>query len=520
MVPDDKQSLDEWRLQARKSVRTFYQALERLLKRHQPIAYASAAARRLLAAGDDIEKLRRAPPHRILHSIEANCAYARGQNHDPVGPYRLNKVLNVYHSFADPLQLRVVGESVQHLMLIMNRQQLELQYKHSGYDLARAQRLFISDTPMPRCAQEFLSEHGLTMEEWCQLSFLYSAVAQEAQGRCFPRAQLWRELPIRFKGSEECSEAFIRMSSQTPDQIRTTYRELRSKVALEYHTLIRSVFLSKPIIDFGEAGLLAPLPQLLLRNSWAGIYQAVREMAPFGKEFGDSFQAYVEQLLDCDEQKQRVLASKDLERHTSRRSCDFLVERPDEMILIETKAATFSHDFLTEKAILDDNSTIKVAEGMEQIYGTAYDIGEGALAPLSIRSDKPLLGIVVTFGDLFIPNSKWYFEKFILEKAKDKLSAPIYPNEALDRPIVLSIQALERFVEYLNTSGTRALDLRKEKDQQEFALVGDWDVYLKNKLNSCTEPIKHLPIMRREFDDFFQQMGLQGWDDRDRQEDN
>ena len=107
-----------------------------------------------------------------------------------------------------------------------------------------------------------------------------------------------------------------------------------------------------------------------------------------------------------------------------------------------------------------------------------------------------------------------------MAKAKNKLLPPIYPNEALDYPIVLSAQALERFVEYVNTTKTSALKLRKEKDEQEFALVGDWDIYLQKKLSRCTEEIRYLPMMKSEFDDFFQQMGLEGWHNHDHWEAN
>ena len=56
----------------------FYNSLESLLKRHNPVEYILAMGRRFHECSQDDRKWRQTPPFRVVHSIEACCAYARG----------------------------------------------------------------------------------------------------------------------------------------------------------------------------------------------------------------------------------------------------------------------------------------------------------------------------------------------------------------------------------------------------------------------------------------------------------
>jgi hypothetical protein len=62
----------------------FYDQLQQLLKRFQPIDYAPFVANRIKRCSAEPQLWAQTAPHHLLHSIEANCAYPRGQNHDPV----------------------------------------------------------------------------------------------------------------------------------------------------------------------------------------------------------------------------------------------------------------------------------------------------------------------------------------------------------------------------------------------------------------------------------------------------
>ena len=72
-----------------------YDALERRLKRHRPRDYITWMSRQLAESWSDPRKFVQIPPHRIMHSIEANCAYWKEGYADPVNWNAVAKVMNM-----------------------------------------------------------------------------------------------------------------------------------------------------------------------------------------------------------------------------------------------------------------------------------------------------------------------------------------------------------------------------------------------------------------------------------------
>ncbi len=87
-------------------------------------------------------------------------------------------------------------------------------------------------------------------------------------------------------------------------------------------------------------------------------------------------------------------------------------------MLLETKAVSFVKTSLTDKSILEDTSTRQIAKGVQQLYATAHDIRTGKLDYLKFDKSKPLLGIVVTLGEIPLVNLDWYFDTSIMALAK------------------------------------------------------------------------------------------------------
>ena len=72
-----------------------YDALERRLKRHAPRDYIAWMSKRLAESWLDEKKLIQTPPHRIIHSIEANCAYWKEGYREPVTWRAIVKIMNI-----------------------------------------------------------------------------------------------------------------------------------------------------------------------------------------------------------------------------------------------------------------------------------------------------------------------------------------------------------------------------------------------------------------------------------------
>lgn len=493
---------------AKMQMQRFYDRLESLLKRHQPVDYAPFAASILKEAIATPNRLGIViPPHRVLHSIEANCRYARGQNHDPVDLPRFVQVLNVYSEHEDPLHSGLASQSIDHLFLALHREQIELQHIHARGDLARDLRLFVADDPLPQLATQYTSETGLTIEEWFKLAFVTWAAAHRDPRGCFTKETV---LSAEVLGiAPQQAEAYFTAASRTPAAIGKRFTELRESLKPQCHSLIRSVFLEAPIIDFGGGNMLAPQPSLVLRHSGHGLYRLLRDLPHFDSEFGDSFERYVGQVLRSTTGHLRCLDKRQLEKVSPGKSCDFLVELPDAVLLAEAKAVTFTANLLTENAIVRDNSTAKVAKAIEQIYTTAHELRQGALTTVSVPPTKPILGVVVTYGDLPLANSLWYFNNFFLKRAESKLKPPIYPSTAMERlPIVMPIHVLELFVVALNHLGLSVSGLCEEKESQPYLKVGDWNTFLAAKLRESQKADLQLALAREQLVRFLESLGF------------
>jgi hypothetical protein len=503
-------------VQSAMAMRRFYEELDRFLKRHRPDDYAPFAAERLwqtMAEMDegDPRKFSQTPPHRILHSIEANCAYWRRQNHDPVDLACLGRAMKVYHDHLDPLQMGILEDcekgkaDIQNFFLVMWREQMELQYRHSLEDVARVWQLFVAGDPIPTVSEWFAHTYGLSIAEWMQLCFVCQAAAKKSRGGYFPRSTVAAFRP--FEGKSGAVDAFFQHSSLKPEEVSRRFRENRQRVAPQFHSLIRSVFLEYPLLDFGQQRLLAPHPQLLLRHSGEGLYRLAASSPAFGKEFGKSFQRYVGMVLGHHCGQQALYSDQRLQEICRGRHCDFLLALADEIWLVECKATTLTAQILMENAVLNNGSTEKVADGMVQLYCTASDIHNGVFKELALGEGKPLWGIVVTFGELPLANSDWYYNLFV-RRAGNDLAPPIYPSNALPQnPIVLSVHVLEQLVAYINAAGTSLRDLYNDKRQQRYVDVGDWDTYLRKKARELNTKVKPLPFVVKQSKQLLRSMG-------------
>ena len=103
-------------------------------------------------------------------------------------------------------------------------------------------------------------------------------------------------------------------------------------------------------------------------------------------------------------------------------------------------------------------------------------------------------------------NSEWYFNNFIIAKADDKLTSPIFPSIAMKcEPISMSVDSFENLITILNNSKTNIMDLYKQKEGKGYGAVGDWNTYLRSQLKAGYEL---LSIIRANEEQFFESMGV------------
>lgn len=95
----------------------FYDALEKAVKRYPPESCIRYMAARLREAWDEIGKFRQTPPHRVLHSIEANCAFHKQGYDEKMDWSAVAKIMNTYYDYVDPLQTATIREALPRFFL-------------------------------------------------------------------------------------------------------------------------------------------------------------------------------------------------------------------------------------------------------------------------------------------------------------------------------------------------------------------------------------------------------------------
>jgi len=472
----------------------FYDALEKAVKRHRPEAYIPWAAARMRAARDDIKKFAQTPPYRILHSAEANCAFHKEGYSEPVVWQAIAKIMNVYQDYPDLLQTATIPEKLERFFLIMDREQTEFQHRASWEYMGRIWQLFVNNPQSRTMSDALLKSFGLSCKEWIQVCFLAWAAAQQTEECAFTKSAILRyeRLPM----SEQAVDAFFRQSTCTPRDIGVRFREIRKKVPYKFHSLIRSTFFEYPIVRFADGRMVSPCNDILFRHSGQGLYRMAKELKEFNTGFGGSFEAYVRTILECISQRLTILGERELKQATNGKICDFLLELPDVLLLVECKACTFTANLLTDVAIANDNSTGKVAKAIQQLCATACALDSGLARSLNVDATKEVIGVVVTFGDVALANSEWYFTRFFLGRAERHSVTNLFPcGRMVRRPIVMSITAFEILTRMLNAGAMSLSGLYSERERQPYYVVGDWPAYLRDVLNKLKMAVPKLSFV-------------------------
>ena len=125
--------IDPSKEDAKKKVADFNANLENRLKNLHPRDYLPYAASNLRQVLENQDSWGRYPPHFILHSMEANCAFHRAGHHARIKTRTLDKIMEVYKKFDDPAALHVLNQGretdLDLFFLMLARQQFLVQGK-------------------------------------------------------------------------------------------------------------------------------------------------------------------------------------------------------------------------------------------------------------------------------------------------------------------------------------------------------------------------------------------------------
>ena len=297
---------------------------------------------------------------------------------------------------------------------------------------------------------------------------------------------------------------FLELSSFSPSEIGNRYRSTREKYPPYLHIFLPSGLLDNPIIAYNDGNYLVAHPYLMFNHSSEGLYKHCQKLENevFAAEFGRSFELYTRKVLEELPIINGIWNESEIQKISPGRTCDYVIDLEDCVLLVECKATRYSSTLLTENAVAKDNSTGKIADAFSQIAMTSNRIRKGELVELIPDKGKTLFGMCITFGDMQFVNSPWYLENFIKHRMSletNKINQ--WPWPLTNSPQALSISCLEDFVIVVRELGLLPTELFESKFAEPYERIGDWPAFL----NQYRKEIHSwgLDVLRKTATDFF-----------------
>lgn len=483
-------------INAQRSIARFQQQLEAQVKRHNPEDWAFAVAQRAknpYQSRDVFYGL-----HELAHSLEANCAYARGHRTEPVTEKRARSIINVYRANDSPYLNHILQEEddVDLFFQVMARQQLELQAENTDLknSVGRFFLLYCRDSGMRNSQSLFKKHHSMDFDAWATLCLGgFGAAAGDPYSRI--RYDRYLSADSEFI-TPDTIERFAKLTAATPPEIGHRYRQRRAPDQLRSPHLeicIRSQLLETPLVSFGERHLLAPIPHLLLRYTSSGLDRHLKELDEdqWTEEMGNSFARYVSEIASV------TFGTKPLRPDTLKRAsgqrCDLAFDLKDCVVLIECKATRFAQRLIVKDRLQNDSSAKRIQEGVVQLIETAAAVQRNEVFPEAQSGRKPIIALIVTLGELFAPNSNWYWDHVIsppLVRA-GKLEAD-FPAPLSSKPQILSIHGFELLNQVLRLQNPSLVTLQAEQVERNRLRQGDWSLSLRKSLGDAETRLAEL----------------------------
>ncbi|MBN1456308.1 MAG: hypothetical protein JW912_00470 [Sedimentisphaerales bacterium] len=502
----NKLSEKEARRHAKLQMCDFHEIFEKKIKRFKPDEFIPNIIRFFRNYPPD----KILPPHIILNTIEASCAYYKSGYHENFDHSKLVDILNfqidtpfIYETFIISYKLPLFTQYMHRSQLLL--QKTECAPKH----LARYWKLFWDNNFTSCLFDDFQGKYGLSVRQWFEcgysaFSILRNDVTSKKVITIPPSISLKPEDYLRF----------IDLSTYSKIEIKERFYKTRDVTNKEFHFLIISPFLERPILELDNGLITAPIPELIFRHLGYGLLDKFSELEPNGYCIGKSFQNYCQQVIGCLETNHNLYDDNVLKEITEETGeCDFLLTTNDENILIECKAVTFKATVLAESVLKGMGSTTQISKGLSQVVNTGKYLKKNGFDSLNIKRDIPFLAIIVTLGEIPEVNHEWYIRNIILKNPKSKkIKYDVF--NGTDKifthpPIFLSVNSLENLIIYCNSTGKTFFEIYDEKIKLGYHQTGDWEQYLQYLIHrdSKCHSLQFVSNVMNEFHKFFEKAG-------------
>ncbi len=304
--------------------------------------------------------------------------------------------------------------------------------------------------------------------------------------------------------SNEKVERFLSFTCRTISELKPLFKseqQYDDTFAYAYNSLR-----AFPLIRMrfqGNDAIVCPLPTLLFWRITGGLYYELLGNQRFPQAWGDSFQAYVGQVIErtCPEKRLRLIAEQKYGTKKARKaSVDWIVSDEDSAIFLECKAKRLSWN---AKSALGDLGPLEadiddIASAVVQVYRTHGDYIAGQYPHFPFAPNRKVYPVITTLED-------WYFfGDAMFDRLWDavvtKLNTANIPRKGLNEMpySVWSIAELEVAMQIINAVGTQAFLNGKISDSDMTRWT--WHGYMKHCFPEYFPPKK---LFSDEYNDIF-----------------
>jgi len=484
--------------ESNKISKIFYENLRRQIRRYAPYDFAVMASNTLRASLSNMDLMSPYPPHFILHAIEANCHYFDPHVKKGFDRREFNKVMNIYHEYTEPYQQYELSkknmEGLFNFLISMAMNQFPIQ-RHLNFNIfARSIVLFHESENMEYFRNLFTETYSLPIKDWLILAFAIFSWLSSNKTVVFQPENLFKSevhLPV---GS---LKQFLNSTSLERKEISDNFdREINQFQQKYLRLFARSSFFDFPFIRFSNT-YINPHPNLLSYLVHERIYKMLSDISfnEFQTAFGKTFEEYVDMLLN-DLTDVRILREDEIkhEYNLSREEvCDFIIEFPDCLLLIEVKAVQYTKRILNIDLLISANSSKKIAKAHDQLFSICE-----AISPIN------KLAICVTFGQMYFPNLDIYYQNVIIPNMNSNIQE--VKNLLVYPPQTFSIDEFEEFIAIIKFHKMSPIKLFDEMNNARSKEAQSWHTFLYNKYRSEIDSFK--TILSKKYFEFFKEQGV------------
>lgn len=219
-----------------------------------------------------------------------------------------------------------------------------------------------------------------------------------------------------------------------------------------YHNSPHLVY---PIIDYGEH-LYCPVPQYLLKQLTAGIYYiADIPNANLQKSFGDGFEKYIGEILQCYNKNGFTVLPEIIYNRKQNKSSDWIVMDQNSIIFIECKTKRLRCESKELLSITDEleKDIQDISNGVFQLYKVYEDYKNDKISGLLYDSGFTFIPILLTLEDWFAGSPS--FDEKISSNVREKLILEKIDLEAFDKfkYRIISASSFERDFQIMASEG-------------------------------------------------------------------